>query len=93
MGPPGFQDPENLHKPDESRLDKIERLRAECLGQQGSGEKHGDPIPKSNSSDHVPPHVPFPQRLRKKQLDTQFSKFLDIFKKWHINIPFAEVLE
>ena len=37
--------------------------------------------------------VPFPQRLRKSNLDKQFSKFLEIFKKLHINIPFAEALE
>ena len=35
----------------------------------------------------------FPQRLRKSNLDKQFSKFLEVFKKLHINIPFAEALE
>ncbi|XP_075518285.1 uncharacterized protein LOC142552395 [Primulina tabacum] len=34
----------------------------------------------------------FPQRAKQLQLDTQFSKFLEIFKKLHINIPFAEAL-
>ncbi|XP_016165041.1 uncharacterized protein LOC107607622 [Arachis ipaensis] len=29
----------------------------------------------------------------KNAKDSQFSKFLDIFKKLHINIPFAEALE
>ncbi|KAL5538589.1 hypothetical protein UlMin_045511 [Ulmus minor] len=37
--------------------------------------------------------IPYPQRLIKKKLDSQFDKFLDIFKKLHINIPFAEMLE
>ncbi|XP_039140493.1 uncharacterized protein LOC120277705 [Dioscorea cayenensis subsp. rotundata] len=37
--------------------------------------------------------IPFPQRLRKNKLDQQFAKFLDVFKKLHINIPFAEALE
>ena len=37
--------------------------------------------------------IPFPQRLRKNNLDKQFSKFLEVFKKLHINIPFAEALE
>ncbi|XP_073017840.1 uncharacterized protein [Primulina eburnea] len=36
--------------------------------------------------------LPFPQRAKKLQLDTQFSKFLEIFKKLHINILFAEAL-
>ena len=39
------------------------------------------------------PYIPYPQRLNKKKLDNQFDKFLDIFKKLHINIPFAEMLE
>ena len=37
--------------------------------------------------------VLYPQRLRKNKLDKQFSKFMDIFKKLHINIPFTEELE
>ncbi|KAL6528076.1 hypothetical protein OROHE_015026 [Orobanche hederae] len=40
---------------------------------------------------YVPP-IPFPQRLKKHKLDAQFGKFLDIFKKLHINIPFADAL-
>ncbi|XP_052204069.1 uncharacterized protein LOC127809347 [Diospyros lotus] len=38
------------------------------------------------------PLIPFPQRLRKYKLDKQFEKFLEVFKKLHINIPFAEAL-
>ena len=37
--------------------------------------------------------ISYPQRLRKNRLDKQFSRFMDIFKKLHINIPFAEALE
>ena len=37
--------------------------------------------------------VPYPQRTRIRQLDQQFSKFMEMFKKLHINIPFAEALE
>ncbi|XP_074336444.1 uncharacterized protein LOC141673589 [Apium graveolens] len=36
---------------------------------------------------------PFPQRLQKQKQDKQFQKFLDVFKKLSINIPFAEVFE
>ena len=38
------------------------------------------------------PAVLFPQRLQKSRREEQFSKFLDIFKKIEINIPFAEVI-
>ncbi|XP_017974490.1 PREDICTED: uncharacterized protein LOC108661568 [Theobroma cacao] len=36
---------------------------------------------------------PFPQRLKKQKIDKQFEKFLNVFKKVHINISFAEALE
>ena len=39
------------------------------------------------------PPIPFPQRLRKNNVDDQFSKFLSIFKQLHINIPLIEALE
>ena len=38
------------------------------------------------------PTVPFPQRLQKEKMEEHFSRFLDMFKKIKINIPFAEVL-
>ncbi|XP_031275319.1 uncharacterized protein LOC116133769 [Pistacia vera] len=34
----------------------------------------------------------YPDRIRKNKLDQQFSKFLEVFKKLQINIPFAEAL-
>ena len=37
--------------------------------------------------------APYPQRLGKDGKDDQFSKFLEIFKRLQINIPFAEALE
>ena len=37
--------------------------------------------------------IPYPQRLKKGKLEKQFAKFLDIFKKLHINIPFMDALE
>ncbi|XP_057747673.1 uncharacterized protein LOC130966870 [Arachis stenosperma] len=49
-----------------------------------------------SSSEQAPeykPKMPYPQRLQKASKEKQFSKFLDVFKKLHINIPFAEALE
>ena len=37
--------------------------------------------------------IPYPKRLKKGKLEKQFAKFLDIFKKLHVNIPFLEALE
>lgn len=39
------------------------------------------------------PKAPYPHRLMKNAKDSQFSNFLEIFKKLQINIPFVEVLE
>ena len=38
------------------------------------------------------PAVPFPQRIQKAKKEEQFSRFLEIFKKIEINIPFAEAI-
>ena len=41
------------------------------------------------------PTVPilYPQRLKKNKLGKQFTKFMEVFKKLHINIPFGDALE
>ena len=38
------------------------------------------------------PKVPFSARLKQHALDKQFAKFFEVFKKLHINIPFADAL-
>ena len=38
------------------------------------------------------PSVQFPQRLQKSKINDQFSKFLNMFKKTEVNIPFTEAL-
>ncbi|KAJ9544693.1 hypothetical protein OSB04_024400 [Centaurea solstitialis] len=38
------------------------------------------------------PKVPYPTQLKAHKDDLQFSKFLEVFKKLHINIPFADAL-
>ncbi|XP_074342000.1 uncharacterized protein LOC141679397 [Apium graveolens] len=51
-------------------------------------------IPEQNTGDNqVYPPPPYPKRLQKQKFDKQFAKFLEVFKKLHINIPFAEALE
>ncbi|XP_037494643.1 uncharacterized protein LOC119370474 [Jatropha curcas] len=50
-----------------------------------------DLVEKEEVKPYIPP-IPFPQRLKKTQDDQSFMKFLDVFKKLQINIPFAEAL-
>ena len=39
------------------------------------------------------PKILFPQRLKKKNIDPYFQKFLGLLKQLHINIPCTEALE
>ncbi|XP_057775327.1 uncharacterized protein LOC130994297 [Salvia miltiorrhiza] len=39
------------------------------------------------------PPIPFPQRLPKNNVESEFSKFLEIFRKVNINIPLVEALQ
>ena len=50
---------------------------------------------KTEAKDRPPPiaPIPYPQRLKKHKLDKQFTKFMEVFKKLYINIPFADALE
>ena len=49
---------------------------------------------KTEAKDHQPiAPIPYPQRLKKHKMDKQFTKFMEVFKKLHINIPFANALE
>ncbi|KAK0583647.1 hypothetical protein LWI29_000886 [Acer saccharum] len=50
-----------------------------------------DPPPPPEVKAYVPP-IPYPQRLKKHKDAHNFGKFLEIFKKLQINIPFAEAL-
>ena len=61
---------------EEEKNSQIEQLK----GNNDQKKKEGVPA--------YTPAVPFPQRLQKSKREEQFSKFLDIFKKIEINIPF-----
>ena len=56
-------------------------------GKQSEVEKVDKPV-----SQDPTPLIPYPYRLRKSKLDKQFTKFMEAFKKLHINIPFADEL-
>ena len=64
-------------------------------GEKNSHIEHPKGSNDQKKKEGVPayiPSVPFPQRRHKSRREEQFSKFLDIFKKIEINIPFAEVI-
>ncbi|XP_057724062.1 uncharacterized protein LOC130940024 [Arachis stenosperma] len=55
------------------------------------------PAPNSHQEEEVLkpyiPKAPYSQRLKKNGNDSQFSRFLEVFKRLQINIPFAEAIE
>ena len=67
-------------------IQKLQRRRSQqnCIPSSREGRKEG--VKAYN------PPVPFPQRLQKEKLEEHFSKFLNMFKKIEINIPFSEAL-
>ena len=66
------------------------------VGEQLHQEKLGEKETKSEGRPHrTDPTIPisYPQRLKKSKMDKQFTKFLEVFQKLHINIPFADALK
>lgn len=61
----------------------------ESLEESTSKEVENQPQPPKES--HV--RVSFPQCLEKIKFEEEFAKFLEVFKKLHVNIPFIEALE
>ncbi|XP_021748476.1 uncharacterized protein LOC110714279 [Chenopodium quinoa] len=72
----------------------------EVIEEVGASEKEVDNPRVEDESKEAPakplapyvPKVPFPQRLAQAKLEKKFSKFLDILKKFHINIPFLDAI-
>ena len=54
--------------------------------------KKKESLPNAQATKPTIPNVPFPNRLKSHKDDVNFAKFLEVFKKLHINIPFADDL-
>ena len=80
-------------------MEKGKKVMEETLEIDESKSSRGTPkvkeTPKVSEALKVSaykPKVTFSARLKQQQLDQQFSKFLEVFKKLHINIPFIDAL-
>jgi hypothetical protein len=71
---------QNKHEPEQEK---------EALTEESTSKDHNKAKEKDEK---VKVSVPFPQRLSNEKHDKQFAKFLEIFRKLHINIPFAEAI-
>ncbi|XP_022851238.1 uncharacterized protein LOC111373018 [Olea europaea var. sylvestris] len=89
----------------EIHVKRPKRKEKEIIGEEAGKEvEFEQPTDKENERKETPtvrvpspvkayvPPIPFPQRLQRKKLDNQFAKFVEIFKKLHINIPFADAI-
>ena len=73
---------------------ETEKVTQPSLNDNADKEQLNEKQSAENSTEaKVSLPVPYPQRLKKHKLDKQFTKFMDVFKKLHINIPFADALE
>lgn len=58
----------------------------------GKKQDEGYPQPPTSKVPEYVPTIQYPSRLKQDMEDAQFKKFLNIFKKLHINIPLVEAL-
>ena len=72
-----------------SQNDKIEREQPQ---EKKSVEEETKAKDRPTTTEPTVP-ISYPQRLKKNKLDKQFTKFMEVFKKLHINIPFDDALE
>ena len=78
----------------ESEMKELEQAEKIKENEKASKSKRSREVTFETYSPSIyDPPIPFPQRLRKNNVDDQFSKFLSIFKQLHINIPLIEALE
>ncbi|XP_073133563.1 uncharacterized protein [Henckelia pumila] len=97
--------PSDTEKNPKEQVKAVELRSGKRIESERQGEKEPEPAilektagksststqpPMSQSNIVVPPH--FPAALKKAKLDSQFAKFLEVFKKLNINIPFADTL-
>ncbi|XP_015965733.1 uncharacterized protein LOC107489493 [Arachis duranensis] len=67
-----------------------ERVDANESDKEEAPTPHPSPPKEKEILKPYAPKAPYPQRLKKDEKDNQFSRFLDIFKQFQINISFAE---
>ncbi|KAJ4724863.1 DNA-directed DNA polymerase [Melia azedarach] len=82
---------ENKAKEDKMKESEVIGKKVEKKAQKEVFKPHGISFP--DNPPIITPPLPFSQRFQKKKLGAQFLKFLEMFRKLHVNIPFADILE
>ncbi|XP_042067308.1 uncharacterized protein LOC121810614 [Salvia splendens] len=82
---PPMPEVEAKEVPEEKEEEEIE-VKAPLMQPEVQPEAIVSPTPKEVK-------IPFPQVVQKKKLDEKLVKFLEIFKRVHLNIPLIEALQ
>ena len=69
-----------------------DKIRREQPQEKKSIEEETEAKDRPATTEPTAP-VPYPQHLKKNKVDKQFAKFMEVFKKLHINISFSNALE
>ncbi|KAK8628149.1 hypothetical protein V6N13_063861 [Hibiscus sabdariffa] len=85
--PPATDTPAEADAPAQASEDH--QIPQPTMGESSAESSHA----QSDKPEEIRPPPPFPQRLKKQNLDYQFKKFLDILKQVHINLPLVEALQ
>ena len=93
---------EEVDKEDNEKEEEDVHSDEEDVNNRGIAEKNKEVLveneveknKKKEAGKNVPAHkLPYPKAQSKKDLERHLKRFLDIFKRLEINIPFAEALE
>ncbi|XP_057802972.1 uncharacterized protein LOC131018267 [Salvia miltiorrhiza] len=76
--------------PEDEIVSPVDEKEAEEVTVEVSGKKKNE---KQKTTSPAIVTLPFPHRHQKEKVKQQFSKFLEIFKKLHINLPLVEALQ
>ena len=80
---------EDKMEKDQAGPSKLEKLKEKEGSELDKGKKVMEPV--ENAQRWAPP-PPYPYAIKKRQLDANFSKFLEVFKKLELNIPFLDAI-
>ena len=83
---------EEIRKSEDNAVQQIADPLSERLSRRPEDKPEPEPVKRAPVKSYVPP-VKFPQRLKNKTQISTSLKFVSMFKKLHINIPFADALD
>ena len=88
--PPPVQEPDFVEVEEDEEVKEVE-VEVQDVSKDEKKTQEATKPSKPVVEAYKPP-VPFPNRLKEHKDQQQFTKFLEVFRKLQINIPFADAL-